>query len=772
MLSFFTASVLALESIDEPIQRAGDNAPQIEAFLQAAESEFGDKGRDAAEFLIVNMPAADLQNLSSEFLTENLQLAFRARKEFPWCAELSEERFLNDVLPYACLDEPRDPWRPEFFPIVAELVSEAGSASEAAQIINRDFFDIIKVHYNTGRKRANQSPRESMDQGIASCTGLSIILVDACRAAGIPARIAGTPMWTNKRGNHTWVEVWDDGWHFTGADEYDPQGLNRGWFVGDAAKAIADEPRYAIYASSWKDTGTLFPLPWNRRQSSVFAENVTERYTEDQAHEADKSQLVYIRVFADPPNGERLAVEAELLDASLQIIASDQTRAGQTDLNDMPAFECPEGELRWLKLTHQGASRGIPLQRGAPDPVTVDLVWPEIPSWGPDEPAAPMRALEAWLNLPAQLQPARVPRNWVLGPLSKSEASEAAARLWQTQQARLAGERKQEIEDQAISLDGKNMRLLEKTFGEAPESGRSLWISMHGGGGAPTRVNDQQWQNQIRLYEPEEGIVVAPRAPTDNWNLWHESHIDHFFDRLIADYVVLRGVNPNKVYLMGYSAGGDGVYQLAPRMADRFAAASMMAGHPNDASPLGLRNLPFAIFVGGKDAAYNRNKVAVEWAEKLDALAEEYPGGYTHMLRVYPESGHWMNLQDKEALPWMAQFTRNPWPQKVVWHQSNVTHERFYWLAVPEGTAQPGAKVQAQVDGQNISIQADIPALVLRLSDQLLDLDQPIQVEWNDKTVFQGKIQRSIQSIAVSLDERADPASAASAVLELSKPVD
>jgi predicted peptidase len=67
-----------------------------------------------------------------------------------------------------------------------------------------------------------------------------------------------------------------------------------------------------------------------------------------------------------------------------------------------------------------------------------------------------------------------------------------------------------------------------------------------------------------------------------------------------------------EIYLLGYSAGGDGVYQLAPRMADRFAAASMMAGHPNDSTPAGLRNLPFALFMGGDDAAHNRNGVARE----------------------------------------------------------------------------------------------------------------------------------------------------------------
>ena len=51
----------------------------------------------------------------------------------------------------------------------------------------------------------------------------------------------------------------------------------------------------------------------------------------------------------------------------------------------------------------------------------------------------------------------------------------------------------------------------------------------------------------------------------------------------------------------------------------------MMAGHPNEASPLGLRNLPFAIHVGADDAAYNRNKVAREWGEKLDKLREGRP---------------------------------------------------------------------------------------------------------------------------------------------------
>jgi len=266
------------------------------------------------------------------------------------------------------------------------------------------------------------------------------------------------------------------------------------------------------------------------------------------------------------------------------------------------------------------------------------------------------------------------------------------------------------------------MRWLEKTTGEAPADGRSLWISMHGGGNAPAALNDQQWRNQFQLYDPAEGIYVAPRAPTDTWNLWHEAHIDPMFARLIEDYVALRGVNPDKVYLMGYSAGGDGVWQLAPRMADRFAAASMMAGHPNEASLLGLRNLPFAIFVGGADAGYDRNKVAAAKSAELDRLEKDDPGGYVHLSRIYENLPHWMNRRDAEALPWMARFKRSPWPKKIVWFQDDVVHDRFYWLKIPgDSGAKAGDQIVATVDGQTITLEGRVPARTeLRLSDELL----------------------------------------------------
>lgn len=380
---------------------------------------------------------------------------------------------------------------------------------------------------------------------------------------------------------------------------------------------------------------------------------------------------------------------------------------------------------------------------------------------------AAAQGLDAWLALPEGERPADAPA--ANAPLDRATAERVLARLAAGRLEALAAERRAEVAAKTVTVGDRTMRYEARTFGDAPPGGRSLWISMHGGGNAPPATNDRQWQNQIGLYEPAEGIYIAPRAPTDTWNLWHEAHIDPLFQRLIDDQVAVNGVDPNRVYLMGYSAGGDGVWQLAPRMADRFAAAAMMAGHPNEAGLDSLRNLPFAIFMGGDDSAYDRNRIAAERTAELARLQAADRGGYTHMSRIYEGLGHWMDRRDAEALPWMAGFTRDPWPGRIVWVQDDVTHSRFYWLGIPDAAAaKAGDRIVAQADGQAIALTGDVPSgTTLRLSDRLVDLDRPVRVTVNGRTVHDARIPRTAAAIRTSLAERADAASAATALLVL-----
>ncbi|MFM7261868.1 MAG: dienelactone hydrolase family protein, partial [bacterium] len=312
-----------------------------------------------------------------------------------------------------------------------------------------------------------------------------------------------------------------------------------------------------------------------------------------------------------------------------------------------------------------------------------------------------------------------------------------------------------------VAADGTKMPFWYAVYGEKPKTGRSLFISMHGGGGAPPQVNDQQWENQKKLYRPDEGVYVAPRAPTDTWNLWHQGHIDELFRELIRDMVVFEDVNPNRVYLMGYSAGGDGVYQLAPRMADSFAAAAMMAGHPNETRPDGLRNIPFALFMGGKDAAFSRNDIARSWKTTLADLAAKDPCGYPHEVTIYEENGHWMDRKDAVAVPWMAKYTRNLRPERIVWLQDDVTSPRFYWLANPEPKG--GQRVVVERKGQQITIleASGVAKLAIRLDGSMVDLTKPVVVkagpDLGGATLFEGVVPATIATMARTLAERGDP---------------
>jgi poly(3-hydroxybutyrate) depolymerase len=370
-----------------------------------------------------------------------------------------------------------------------------------------------------------------------------------------------------------------------------------------------------------------------------------------------------------------------------------------------------------------------------------------------------VQQLSSWLGLPRSERADLSHSAFATVALTRSDADKALEMLWADHTAFIRETRRAEMQSKVIELGGRKMKFEMVSFTNEPATnGRSLFISMHGGGNAAPSVNESQWRNQIQLgksYAPREGIYLAPRAPTDTWNLWHEAHIDDFFDRLIENLVVFSNVNPERVYLMGYSAGGDGVYQLAPRMADRFAGAAMMGGHPNDASPLGLRNLPFAIQVGANDSAYNRNQVAAEWGKKLDELQKGDPSGYVHFTELHAGKPHWMDLEDRKAIPWMEKYSRVSLPEKVVWRQSNRTHTRFYWLA--GDAVKGGQEVVAERRGPIVMlISPNVSAVTVLFNDRMMDLDKSVTIRTDSEMLFEGRVNRTIGTLARTLAERGD----------------
>ena len=339
--------------------------------------------------------------------------------------------------------------------------------------------------------------------------------------------------------------------------------------------------------------------------------------------------------------------------------------------------------------------------------------------------------------------------------LTEIEAIKIKDKTYRDYREDLLVDRLNEMKERIININNREMKFDLKFFGDKPILGWKLYFQLHGGGGVPDSINEKEWIRNQTLHKVKDGIILIPRSPTNTWNMWHQAHIDSFLNHLIQNMIAFHDVNPNRIYLMGRSAGGDGVYQLSNRMADRFAATATMAGHPNDASPLGLRNIGFTIHMGAKDTAYNRNEVAIEWGEKLKSLKDGDPDGYSHWVQIYKEKGHWVDGLDSSAIGYITQFNRNPYPKKVVWKQDDVTQDRFYWLRSNDPIE--NSLIIVSINDQTINIEkTTIPEFIITLNDDMIDMDKKIIVKYMGIEIFSNIVSRNVDTIEKSIQEYGD----------------
>ena len=197
-----------------------------------------------------------------------------------------------------------------------------------------------------------------------------------------------------------------------------------------------------------------------------------------------------------------------------------------------------------------------------------------------------------------------------------------------------------------LNHGGNAMRFLMEKKGEPDENGRyPLYITLHGGGEWTPEDNDGQWYGMFGYYREavQNGIYIACRGITDTWDLHFRPESYPLYDRLIQAMIRLYQTDPNRVYLLGFSAGGDGVYQITPRMTERFAAANMSSGHPNGISLRNLMNCPFSIQVGVRDY-YSEDAMRCIRGAEMDQVLNDYHDqtgyGYEHQVLVRVPAGH------------------------------------------------------------------------------------------------------------------------------------
>lgn len=398
--------------------------------------------------------------------------------------------------------------------------------------------------------------------------------------------------------------------------------------------------------------------------------------------------------------------------------------------------------------------------------------------------------------------------------LEYNELAHISQLLWQKYLKKVNEDenRKQEMQSGSISYGDKAMRFSFEQRGVMPSAGYPLYIALHGGGGAPAGVNDGQWQHMKVYYRDSvaNGIYLAPRGVTNTWNLHFVEESYPLYDHLIENLIALKSVDPNRVYLLGFSAGGDGVYQIVPRMTDRWAAANMSAGHHNWIKFDNLYNTPFLIQMGQHDGAYHRNTTAVENLIELQRL-QNLRGGYPHELFLHYNGSHnswrdndpsggdqtvvanpkeWLAggsattaKKNTNAIHWLKNFSRNPYPQTIYWNKSVIAPRNInmgkaylteqnnhallrtpqnlmYWLHIDN--AQTTDVIKASFDPSlnqvNLSHCQGINQITVLLRHKdMVDFNKEISITIDDWELDSQKLSPNLKTLTQTLLERGDP---------------
>ena len=301
-----------------------------------------------------------------------------------------------------------------------------------------------------------------------------------------------------------------------------------------------------------------------------------------------------------------------------------------------------------------------------------------------------------------------------------------------------------------------------RSVGPPPADGelRPLFIAMHGGGGVPQHVNDSQWRVMQRYYRDQESVggylYLALRAPNDTWNGFYDDQISPLVERLVRQFLLFSEVDPDRVYLLGYSHGGYGAFAIGPKVPHRFAAVHSSAAAPTDgqSSPVNLRNTRFTYMIGEHDHAYGRLERCRAFDAAVAALRGERADVYPVTMEYRAGHGHG-GLPDRDKIGDLADAVRDPVPAELSWELTDSVVRDFFWLAVDAPAR--GRRIDAVCRDNRVEVETRGPgSLALLLDARLVDFARPVTVVLGERTL-ELELRPSLRTLCESLLERGDP---------------
>jgi hypothetical protein len=251
-------------------------------------------------------------------------------------------------------------------------------------------------------------------------------------------------------------------------------------------------------------------------------------------------------------------------------------------------------------------------------------------------------------------------------------------------------------------------------------------------------------------------LYLAIRAPNNVWNGFYDWYNLVLTDRLIRQLTVGANVDPNKVYLIGYSHGGYGAFFIGARMPDRFAAIHASAAAPSGGNVTGknLRNTAFTFMIGEHDTDYNR----LPLCRGFDAYVGKLRGNRHDIYPVvmeFKEGYKHSGLPDRDKIKNLYPAVRNPTPHELSWAITNKEIDSLNWLHIPEPAA--GMEIDATCRDNGLSIVSHkVKEVQVLLDERLVDFSKPLSIDMNGCDSKEA-IVPSLRTLCETLAERGDP---------------
>lgn len=169
----------------------------------------------------------DLQTLSAEFLTNNIDNAFTAWKNSAWAEDITFELFCETILPYRFANELlAEGWRDSLYKKYSPLIENISDIKQAFAIVYRNVNKQFKDGETDCKHILSVLDMEKMFRG--TCLARCIYMGSVMRALGIPVSIDGVEHWANySTKGHTWIAlVLNDGTYTLADNDSIPRKYN------------------------------------------------------------------------------------------------------------------------------------------------------------------------------------------------------------------------------------------------------------------------------------------------------------------------------------------------------------------------------------------------------------------------------------------------------------------------------------------------------------------------------------------------------------------